>query len=200
MFFGGDPELPVAHELVKSLSTTFCTTFESMGWRDLFFQLHGERLKKSQRFEFLWDSLDIDHIHILKERVPKGIDIRRVDLDLAYRTNDDLETIMHCFNSHEDFVRQGIGFCALSGEKIVSGASSWIICNEGIEIQINTHPDFQRRGIATVVAAALIEYCLEKGIKPHWDAANSISAKFAEKLGYTLDEVYDVYWLVPNNA
>ena len=55
--------------------------------------------------------------------------------------------------------------------------------------------DHRRKGLATVVSAALILDCLEKGKYPNWDAANSTSAKLAEKLGYVFDKAYDTYFV-----
>ncbi|OFE39480.1 GNAT family N-acetyltransferase [Bacillus anthracis] len=43
----------------------------------------------------------------------------------------------------------------------------------------------------TIVSAALILYCLEKGIHPNWDAANTTSAK----LGYVFDKAYHTYFV-----
>jgi len=49
--------------------------------------------------------------------------------------------------------------------------------------------------LATVVSAALILDCLENGKYPNWDAANTTSAKLAEKLGYEFDKAYDTYFV-----
>lgn len=197
-FFGGNPKLPISRKLVQELTPPCMIYFEPETWRDLLFQEYGERLVKRQRFDFSCKSLDINRIHAFKERVPEGITIKRLNLELTRRLNNELMTDHHllCYDSPKDFIRRGIGFCALSGERIVSCASSFTVCSEGIEIEINTHPDFRRKGIATVLAATLIEHCLECGIKPHWDAANPISFDLAEKLGYTLNEPYDCYVLV----
>ncbi|BCB37854.1 hypothetical protein BCJMU51_2747 [Bacillus cereus] len=50
--------------------------------------------------------------------------------------------------------------------------------------------------MATIVSAALILDCLEKEIYPNWDAANTTSAKLAEKLGYVFDKAYDRYFQI----
>ncbi|MHA1969870.1 MAG: GNAT family N-acetyltransferase, partial [Candidatus Hodarchaeales archaeon] len=59
---------------------------------------------------------------------------------------------------------------------------------------ILTHPDYRGRGFATVVSAKMIEYCLEREIEPHWDAANPYSVKLALKLGFTDPESYKCYY------
>jgi GNAT superfamily N-acetyltransferase len=198
-FFGGNPESPVSLQLVQGLTPPCMINVDAEGWIDLLIETYGNRLEKRQRFDFSSECLNINHIHSFKKQVQEGIAVKRVNLDLARRLNYDLGTDNHLlsYSSPEDFVTRGVGFCALRGERIVSCASSFTMCHEGIEIEINTHPYFRRRGVATILAATLIEHCLERGIEPHWNAANPISAKFAEKLWYTRKEAYDLYVLLP---
>lgn len=44
--------------------------------------------------------------------------------------------------------------------------------------------------MGTVVGAALVLHCLQRGIEPKWLAANSVSERLALKLGYTKGETY----------
>lgn len=46
-----------------------------------------------------------------------------------------------------------------------------------------------------IVASALILDCLDRGKYPSWDGANSESVELAKKLGYTLKESYDTYFI-----
>lgn len=74
-------------------------------------------------------------------------------------------------------------------------ATSYTIYDEGIEIEVCTHPDHRRKGLATIVCAALILYCLDRGKYPNWDAANLNSVALAQKLGYTMEELCDTYYI-----
>ncbi len=138
----------------------------------------------------------MEHLRALRETLPTGYTLRRIDLDLARQIADDPDLIspdhVRNFESPEDFVARGIGFCVLHDGRVVSGASSYAICNRGIEIQVNTHADHQKRGLATAVSAALLVYCLEHGREPNWDAANLTSARLAERLGYTPRGAYEM--------
>jgi predicted GNAT family acetyltransferase len=89
------------------------------------------------------------------------------------------------FASPEQFVERGSGFCLLTGDQIVSAATTFAICSRGIEIQISTREKHQRKGLATVVAAHLLLHSLQQGLDPNWDAANQASARLAQRLGYT---------------
>jgi RimJ/RimL family protein N-acetyltransferase len=185
---GGDPEHPVARQFVEQLPVDKGILPLPEEWHELLQQVHGERLISIERFSFSGEQLDIDHLRSLQATLPEGFRIERIDLDLARQIEADSSLIsedhVRNFNSPEDFVERGIGFCVLDGERIVSGASSYAICNKGIEIQVNTHPDYRQRGLATVVSAALLVYCLQHDIEAPWDAGNPESVKLAEKLGY----------------
>lgn len=102
---------------------------------------------------------------------------------------------MSQFESIDDFIDRGIGYAILHDGKIVSAATSFSIYDEGIEIEIATNSDYRKKGLATIVASALILDCLDKGKYASWDGANPESVKLAEKLGYILKESYDTYFI-----
>jgi predicted GNAT family acetyltransferase len=56
--------------------------------------------------------------------------------------------------------------------------------------------DYRRQGIATLLAARLLRWCLENNAQPNWDAANPESCRLAEKLGYTQTGQYEAHYLV----
>ena len=81
----------------------------------------------------------------------------------------------------------------LKSGRIVAGASSYTRYKEGIEIEVDTIEDERRKGLATIVCAALILQCLEEGLYPSWDARNMNSVRLAEKPGYEFDHEYTAY-------
>ena len=74
-----------------------------------------------------------------------------------------------------------------------SGASSYVVYDKGIEIEIDTKREYRGKGLATVVGAKLILECLANNITPSWDAHDLRSVHLAEKLGYHLSHDYVVY-------
>ena len=52
-------------------------------------------------------------------------------------------------------------------------ASSYTVYRGGIEIEIDTHPDHRRRGLARACGAALMLECLKRGLYS-WDAQNPV--------------------------
>ena len=109
--------------------------------------------------------------------------------------NDWSRDFVSQFENAQDYLRRGIGVAALKDGELIGGASSYAVYSKGIEVQIQTRDDFQRRGIALACGARLILMCLERGLYPSWDAANDVSAHLARKLGYVEAGAYPVWEL-----
>jgi GNAT superfamily N-acetyltransferase len=103
--------------------------------------------------------------------------------------------LIYNFRSHEEFITRGVGVGILHQGTFVSGASSAAVGGGKFEIEIQTHRQFRRRGLARAVAAALILYCIEHGIEACWDAANEPSAALARQLGFHSTGKYEAYRL-----
>ena len=114
------------------------------------------------------------------QALPIGFELRQVRLEEVTQFATDLDpALIYNFRSHEEFITRGVGLGILHQGTFVSGASSAAVGGGKLEIEIQTHRQFRRRGLARAVAAALILYCLEHGIEACWDAANEPSAALA---------------------
>lgn len=96
------------------------------------------------------------------------------------------------YNSPQHFLATGAGYGVIAGDRIAAACTSALVCASGIELNIITDPLYRKKGFATLVAARLIIECLQQGLQPHWDAANTTSRDLAMKLGYTLAGEYEV--------
>ncbi len=97
------------------------------------------------------------------------------------------------FTDYNDYQQRGLGVVVLYQGKPVSGASSYVVYSGGIEIEIDTKPEFRKMGLATACGARLILECLQRGLYPGWDAHDLRSVALAEKLGYHAAGPYPVY-------
>lgn len=121
-----------------------------------------------------------------------GFDIRPIDPQLAQRLPLEVDKDLILFP--EEFAIDGIGFGALVDDKLVAGATGALWGGAELEIQVNTLPDYEGRGFAAAVSAALIMDCLSRNITPNWETQNATSARLAERLGYVHGGTYD--WLI----
>jgi GNAT superfamily N-acetyltransferase len=118
---------------------------------------------------------------------------------MALLTRPDRST--GAFPNADAFLKHGLGYCVLYDGQPVGFALSYATYNSGIEIDLWIHEAHRRQGLATTVSAHLITTCLDRGLEPHWDAANDESANLAEKLGYRRVEHYRMLRrLLPNEV
>ena len=117
---------------------------------------------------------------------PSGFEIRRADEKL-YRQCLSLpwgNDVVSAYQDYDDFLAHGSAVFALEGDRIVAGCGAYAHADGQWEIEIDTHPDYRRRGLAAACGAAFLLLCMEKGITPHWDAMTPISLSLAKKLGF----------------
>ena len=198
-FLGGDAAHPAAAELVRHLKGTAVVPNDQ--WRDLLYQIHGERLKTHQRYACNHTQLHTAHLQPFTANIAPEFTITQLDLALAQQIRRDVTPdLVDNFGSAKAFIEQGFGFCALHAAtgRIACGASTFAVCGSDIEIEIDTHPHYRRQGLATAVAAALIIHCLQNNITPHWDAHNPTSARLAQRLGYQMLGTYETYYISNN--
>lgn len=127
-----------------------------------------------------------------KERIPPGFQMVQVDRNFLKRTdlkNHDTITdhIESHFNSPQDFLQHGIGFCLVHGDIIVSWSLADCVSGISCEIGIATDEEYRRQGFAAITAAATVEYCLSNNFTEigwHTGTANIGSVKMAEKVGF----------------
>jgi GNAT superfamily N-acetyltransferase len=190
----GDPRHPLALAYLAGLRGPWALIFASPGWDEVASRCHPDKLVTMPRYAFSSKSLDAGHLRALGSRIPDGYRLERVSLDLARRLAAERSEFasdhLLSFASPEEFVERGFGFCLLAGDRLVSAATTFAVCSRGIEIQISTREKYQRKGLATVVAAHLLLHSLGLGLDPNWDAANQASVCLAQKLGYTPQGTY----------
>ena len=166
-------------------------------WPALFRRLPGAE-RSYRRIALRAGPWNRDHLRRLAASAPPGFAVKRItaaeiDRFAAY----DEGALVGNFPSPAVFLRRALGVGAFYGERLVAGCSTYGMGGGKLEIEIQTHPDFRRRGLATAVAAAYIGHCLDAGLEPCWDAANEASAGLAGKLGFVEPQPYDTFWYEP---
>jgi hypothetical protein len=191
-FYGGKPD----RELVMHKPAGFVImTPQNEAWASLIEECRPSA-RKETRFAIRKDTrFDILTLKKMVETIPEGYELQRIDAEIYDQCllNPLTCDFVSCFESKEQYLELGRGMVLLKNGRIVSGASSYTRYKEGIEIEVDTVSEERRKGLATIVSAALILLCLEEGLYPSWDAQNMFSVHLAEKLGYEFDHEYTVY-------
>jgi len=138
----------------------------------------------------------------LQFRVPEGFQIRRIErdlLELGSELPDDVHKMIMVWEEGQDPDRTGLGFVAISDGKVVAHAVIDCIVDGFGEIGLETSPQFQRRGLATAVSRATLDYGFTHGLDTViWDCYehNIPSVRLAQKLGFQLQQRYFMHLLI----
>jgi RimJ/RimL family protein N-acetyltransferase len=134
------------------------------------------------------------------DRVPPGFAL--VPIDAALLARSDLpnrervaEEIACCWTSPTRFFQHGLGIAALHEAAIVGWCTGEYASGDQIGIGIETIAAYQGRGLATLMAAAFVARCEERGLVPYWScwAHNAPSRAVAEKVGFILAREYPAF-------
>jgi len=197
----GDPFHEKAPTLCELLQPPAVVIAPTPAWQHLVAATHPGAFGVYPREAFEADKIDVEKLTTFRQALPSGFELRRVRLEEVAQFVTDLDPNLVCyFHSHEEFIARGVGLGIVHQRVFVSGASSAAIGGGKVEIEIQTHPQFRRRGLARAVAAALILYCLEHGLEPCWDAANEPSSSLARQLGFHSTGKYEAYRLRATEA
>ena len=193
----GDPAAAAAAGAVARLALPASVVTSSQAWELLLRRACGQSLRTRTRVAFQAGAWSRDRLRTLMAALPPTFALQRIEAQDVGRFAALADSLVYNFPSQEEFVARGVGFGIGYEGKFVSGCSSFALSARSLEFEIQTHAGFRRRGLATAVAAAMIEYCLDHGLEPCWDAHNEISAALAEKLGFVAPAPYQSYELLP---
>jgi hypothetical protein len=142
-----------------------------------------------------YDDFDIDfedrEPRVLLEPLcqpPPGLRLERIDAELLPRCawgpwmTAGMETALD----------QGLGYCLLDGDTVVSEAFAGPVVDGALEMATITADAWQRRGLSSVVSARTVLECERNGWTTWWNTArtNVASQAVARKLGYRTERQY----------
>ncbi len=197
-FLAGNFNSPKLKEILAEISEKHFVIVPSEDW-ELVLKKYWKSFAYFPLTDLSAEKLSLEFVRKLIKPLPEDFQLTRMDLETAeylLQNWPNPEKIRY-YGGPDEFVSDTIAFCIKEGEKVVSMAaaarSSEQLTNS-VEIDVQTLQEYRGRGFAAIVCAKLIEYCLERGIEPHWDAANELSLKLAQKLGYTNPKRYKGYY------
>lgn len=194
-FFAGHPNRELTEFLIDI--PFIIATPQNEAWAVMIESVHGEHARRSERYAIKKEPevFDIPKLRQLAAQLPSGYTLQKIDKQLyeACCAESWSRDMVSQYPDYTIYEKLGLGIAALYDGKVVAGASSYCTYRSDIEIEIDTHPNYRRKGLATACGAALILECLERGLYPSWDAQNRWSVALAEKLGYHFSHTYPVY-------
>ena len=139
-----------------------------------------------------------------QSHLPEGFTVCRITSELLNRPGIKISDhvygwMRNNWGTTSWFLERGFGFVTVHGEEVVSWSLADCISGSRCEIGIRTVPNYRRRGLATVTAAASVDYALSHGFSMvgwHCDDENLGSIGTAEKVGFTKERNYTMYDLL----
>ena len=98
------------------------------------------------------------------------------------------------WGSPEQFLKEGFGYIVLDRERVCAVAFSAAVSSDEIDIGVETHEDYRRKGFAAILAGRMCERILEIGKRPVWahSISNTGSMNTALKCGFVQDKITTV--------
>lgn len=192
--FGGDPDLKEVTDLIR-YSPIYIVTPENEKWKNIFINEFNDKIKILPFTEYCSNTVNVERLTEIVDKLPEGYEIKRLDKRLLKKLPENIsnEYFLENFNSIDDFIKRGIGFCILNDKKIVSAATSMAASSNAIDIEIETAKNFRGKGLGTTVGAKLVLHCIQNNIKPKWLAANEDSERLALRLGFSKGKYYETF-------
>lgn len=192
-FLGGVPRAALIQAAMNAQPWGFLTFSGSPDWLSLAKALGAG--KEMTRFD-LETPAHFDEARLRRlARPPAGFRLQRVDTPALYeacRMAGGIGDIVNNYADYAAFSRHGLAIAALKGDEIAAGCGAYAHADGQLEVEIDTAGAYRRQGLATACGAAFVLACLEKGLRPHWDAMTPVSAALAAKLGFVHPRPYPV--------
>lgn len=154
---------------------------------------------KIQRYAFYFDAMKYK-----KRRSDTcEYDVAKIEqFDMQHCLEFDKKYYNEYWDSIDNFIENGIGFCVKDKGKVISECVSIFKSTRYAEIDIVTDLNYRGKGLASIVAEQFIDYCLANQIQPRWDCDvdNSASIRLGSKLGFTNASKYNVYFKNSHNV
>lgn len=199
-FFAGKPNEELVRNKDAIKSKFIIMVSDSNEWNELIEKVYPKNSKKVIRYAIKkeYDIFDKEKLQDVVSKLDSQYELKLFDSSIykdALSEEWSKDLCSHYIDD-KDFVNHGIGVAVYHKGKIVAGASSYTVYNDGIEIEVDTNIEYRRRGLAYIACAKLILECLGRNLYPSWDAQNKGSVALAEKLGYHFDHEYIAYEVV----
>lgn len=169
-------------------------------WEECIEEYYGDRVNKMFRYAIRKEPNVFDKQKLLAyvEALDSSYELRLFDEEVFAMARKEQWSVDLCsqFQDYQDYQRRAFGVAILKDGNLLAGASPYAVYDGGIEIQIDTKPEYRQKGLATVCGAKLILECLQRNLYPSWDAHDLRSVALAEKLGYHMDFPYVTYELL----
>ena len=195
-YLAGDPASTAAQAMLGEIGVYMLFMPSAPGWLEAAQAMYADRLMPIDRYSFSSGQLSPDRLEQLCLVSAYASRVEQMDLEFAQSLWGREHFIdLSDYDSPGDFIERGTGFYVRDGGSVAGAAFASLACSRGIEVSLYVDEPYRRKGMATVLSANLLRWCMQHSTDPHWDAANPESCALAIKLGYKPQGSYLAHYL-----
>lgn len=204
MYMFGNVNNPAFNaEFRKYVSDLLCKENEyfvwcnlSVGWQIELKNMFGDKIKSFPRIPFKFNTAKYLQSKEGFSDLPEGFTIKRIDKVLIKQACELFPGIIMFWDNYDNFLENGIGFCALHNNEVVCVCQSAVNVAGVSEIDIFTSEKHRSKGLAAHTCSAFIDCCIGNGLTPDWDCVevNQPSYNLAKKLGFEELQKYPLFF------
>lgn len=155
--------------------------------------------KISQEDEYYFRKYEKCEANILKNYAILPVDVEVINqLNSGVFNNPEFlsEKILESWDSYDGFLLKSLAFIAIKNKTIVGVILGTAIYEKIVAIDIETHTDHRRKGIAKALTQRFTNACLQKELIPQWNCVDSniASRNTVESLGFKQIKKKPFYW------
>lgn len=192
IFLGGKADEKFFHQVSGILPACFLTFSGDEAWRNIAksWGANTEMTRYSLETPNHFDDEMLRRLAV----PPPGYTLMPADESLYHQCLQERwsEDLVASYQDYAAFDRHALAILALRDGRLAAGCGVYAHTDSMWEIEIDTHPDFRRQGLAAACGAKFLLECQKRGMQPHWDAMTNISAALAQKLGFQNPRPYQV--------
>lgn len=190
-------------EFQEYVSDVLCKENEYFAWCNLSMDLQkelrnkfGDKIKSFPRIPFKFNTEKYLQSKEGFADLLEGFAIRKIDEVLIKQACELFPGITMFWDNYDNFLKNGIGFCALHENAVVCVCQSAVNVAGISEIDIFTSEKYRNKGLAVHTCSAFIDCCITNGLIPDWDCVeiNQPSYNLAKKLGFEELQKYPLFF------
>jgi len=177
--------------------TSFEFSGTSVAW-DKQLKVIFKNRKMDLSTQYVYDQVH-EHVQTKEINLPQDYEMAKVDRKLLMDSSLDLkmlkDTILEWWDSLDDYLQYGSGFCILNQDESVCSCVTSFYDDHESESHIVTAEAHRYLGLASQAVQAYINYAKDNGFNLYWDCmqTNAGSIKLAEKSGYSRRLEYQLF-------
>lgn len=195
----------ISPQCIESYGNTYLSLMNLSGrkWDTRIKSIFKHRFPRvAYREELMLNIIKYRELKDWRTSIPDGCYIKNVDVELAGIINKlSNNEILETWASFDEFVKKGIGFCLMKGDRVISSCISNYIGRDEAGVSLFTYSfEDRNKGYGTIAARAFIDECLLRNLAPSWGTweNNYGAVAIAEKLGFDRINRYPVYIMLFN--